>query len=261
MEPRRTRAAGRGAGVATGARAAALGGAGRHDNLLPIDLDNPLAVDSLLQLLRSRDAATLTELYPGPDELMAHGPDGAYAHELIVPFIVHHAAPEARASAAATASAAAAPVVRTHAPGSARVFAKVYSGVGLADRLLLEQLAPLNKLLASDGGSTVVLRSLPGPDAHLRWRLQVRPARRRTVQRLVPSTATGDRPGPRAPAGLRYLRARTERYGGADGLERRRTGTRTTATRWSPSSRRSATVTMGESCAGAWGCSAGCVAG
>ncbi len=193
-----------------------------HDNLLPIDLDNPLAVDSLLHLLRSRDAATLTELYPGPDELIAHGPEGAYAHELIVPFIVHHAAPEARASAAATASAAAAPVVRTHAPGSAWVFAKVYSGVGLADRLLLEQLAPLSQVLASDGRiDRWFFVRYQDPDAHLRWRLRVRAGTSpHEVQRLVAEALRPviDQGLVRRLAFDTYERE-LERYGGADGLE------------------------------------------
>jgi thiopeptide-type bacteriocin biosynthesis protein len=56
------------------------------DNTLPVDLDNALSVESFVQLVKDREAATLVELFPGPDELCAHGPEGAFVHELIVPF-------------------------------------------------------------------------------------------------------------------------------------------------------------------------------
>jgi thiopeptide-type bacteriocin biosynthesis protein len=56
------------------------------DNALPVDLDNVVAVESLVHVLKGREDATLTELYPGPDELCAVGPDGRYAHELLIPF-------------------------------------------------------------------------------------------------------------------------------------------------------------------------------
>ncbi len=37
-----------------------------HDNTLPVDLDNALAVDSLIHLLKEREFATLTEMLPRP---------------------------------------------------------------------------------------------------------------------------------------------------------------------------------------------------
>jgi thiopeptide-type bacteriocin biosynthesis protein len=57
------------------------------DNELPIDLDNVLAVDTLVELIKGRDHATLVELFPGPDELVASGPEGRFVHELVVPFV------------------------------------------------------------------------------------------------------------------------------------------------------------------------------
>src|SRR5262249_37309648 len=57
------------------------------DNQLPIDLDNILAVDTLLELVREREQAILVELFPGPAKLCARGPEGRFVHELVVPFV------------------------------------------------------------------------------------------------------------------------------------------------------------------------------
>ena len=57
-----------------------------YDNTLVVDLDNVIAVDSLVQLLHDRREAHLTELLPGPDELMAAGPEGLFVHEVVIPF-------------------------------------------------------------------------------------------------------------------------------------------------------------------------------
>src|SRR5205085_1694313 len=45
-----------------------------YDNVLPVDLDNALSVDSFVELVREREQALLTELYPAPDQLCARGP-------------------------------------------------------------------------------------------------------------------------------------------------------------------------------------------
>src|SRR5215213_10267102 len=52
------------------------------DNILAIDLDNALAVDTFVRTVRRRDGALLEELLPGPDELVA-----GHALEVVVPFI------------------------------------------------------------------------------------------------------------------------------------------------------------------------------
>ena len=57
------------------------------DNELPIDLDNVLAVDTLVELVKGREQATLVELFPGPDQLCVRGPEGRFVHELVVPFV------------------------------------------------------------------------------------------------------------------------------------------------------------------------------
>src|SRR5262249_11187265 len=48
------------------------------DNELPIDLDNILAVDTLIELIKAREDTRLVELFPGPDQLVARGPEGRF---------------------------------------------------------------------------------------------------------------------------------------------------------------------------------------
>ncbi len=57
------------------------------DNELPLDLDNVLCVETFVDRVKARDEATLVEVFPTPDLLVAHGPEGRYAHELVVPFV------------------------------------------------------------------------------------------------------------------------------------------------------------------------------
>src|SRR4029079_3987473 len=93
-------------------------------------------------------SATLTELYPGPDELCAEGDDGRYMHELLIPCVVR---PQTAVSAPAPTPRRCdrVPSQRTFAPGSEWVFAKLYSSASAADRLLSQVIGPLSKTLLS----------------------------------------------------------------------------------------------------------------
>ena len=57
------------------------------DNELPIDLDNVLCNDTLAELVKVREAAQFVEVFPAPEELCVRGPEGHFAHEIIVPFV------------------------------------------------------------------------------------------------------------------------------------------------------------------------------
>jgi hypothetical protein len=48
------------------------------DTELPVDLENALALESFVHFAKDRDGATLKELFPGPEELCAHGPEGRF---------------------------------------------------------------------------------------------------------------------------------------------------------------------------------------
>src|SRR5690606_20181853 len=58
-----------------------------HDNVLPVDLDNVLSIESFVHLVKRREEVALEELAPGADELCVEGPEGRYCHELLVPFV------------------------------------------------------------------------------------------------------------------------------------------------------------------------------
>jgi thiopeptide-type bacteriocin biosynthesis protein len=115
------------------------------DNELPIDLDNPIAVDSAVHLIKGRPGAVIHELYPPPDELLARGPDGGYVHEIVVPF---SRAPSQAAKPAIDLAGVAlpeppAPIPRRFPPGSPWLYAKIYTGSVVADSILREIVAPL----------------------------------------------------------------------------------------------------------------------
>jgi thiopeptide-type bacteriocin biosynthesis protein len=122
-----------------------------EDNELVVDLDNVLSVDSFAQLLRGRGATIVKELFPGPDELVAQGADGAYTHQLIVPFIAKAATAPESACARAVKSGADSPPPRIFAPCGEWVVLELNSATALADRLLLEMIAPLLGALLADG--------------------------------------------------------------------------------------------------------------
>jgi thiopeptide-type bacteriocin biosynthesis protein len=201
-----------------------------YDNTLPVDLDNALAIASLIQLLKDRESATLTEMYPGPSDLCAEGDDGRYVHELLIPCIVRaktvtrtdepldvpesaHALPSRRQTTS---------IQRTFAPGSEWVFAKLYAGANTMDRLLSEIVGPVSKAFLSKGHiDRWFFIRYTDPDEHLRWRLHVAgTTRAATVQRRVESVvATALGKGLVRRLVFDTYEREIERYGGEVGLE------------------------------------------
>jgi thiopeptide-type bacteriocin biosynthesis protein len=105
------------------------------DNVLPLDLDNALAVDTFAQLVKGRPSVTLTEIFPGPELLCATGPEGRFVHELVVPFLRPAAPPPpSRQHAPST-------LARTLPPGSDWLYVKLYTGTATADSLLRDVVA------------------------------------------------------------------------------------------------------------------------
>ncbi len=195
-----------------------------YDNTLPVDLDNPLAIVSLIQLLKDRESATLTEMYPGPDELCAEGDDGRYAHELLIPCIVRSPTIAGSGESSDSPDKPRAPtsIPRTFAPGSEWVFAKLYAGANTADRLLSEVIGPVTTALLTKGSIDRWFFIRYGdPDEHLRWRLHVAgTTRAATVQRHIERVVSDAlaRGIVRRLAFDTYERE-IERYGGKAGVE------------------------------------------
>jgi thiopeptide-type bacteriocin biosynthesis protein len=120
------------------------------DHELLVDFDNTLALDAFVDLIRNRQDLLLTELYPAPDELCAEGPEGRFFHELIVPFTRRPGTAKKPAEPARVPSLL---IPRTFPPGSDWLYAKFYSGTATADRVLLEELAPLAADAISSGSA------------------------------------------------------------------------------------------------------------
>lgn len=185
------------------------------DWILPVDLDNALSLESVAHLVKSRERASIVELFPGPDELCVEGPEGSFAHELVVPFV--RVAPTGRRSRVASRPQPTnrrAP--RRFPPGSEWLTATLYLRQVVADEVLLETIAPLaQELLASGVADRWFFVRFSDPDWHLRIRFHGNPDRLRTeVQPRL------ERAAERAWR-LRFdtYAREVERYGGNDGVE------------------------------------------
>jgi thiopeptide-type bacteriocin biosynthesis protein len=135
------------------------------DNELVVDLDNLLSVETLAHLVKGREEARLEELFPPPEELCVKGPEGHFTHELIIPFVIrsHHGVPPPVVSPST--------VQRTFSPGSEWLFAKIYSGRGLADRILSDVVRPLVESTMRSGiADAWFFIRYADPEPHLRLR-------------------------------------------------------------------------------------------
>ena len=143
------------------------------DNLLPVDLDNVLSVESFVHLVKDRGEARLAEMFPGPEELCARGPEGRFVHELIVPFVRTSAA-MAESSVALVAKREAPAATDGHrrfSPGSEWLYAKLYAGRATVDSLLRDTVAPLvRKSLRSGAVDHWFFIRYDDPEHHLRLR-------------------------------------------------------------------------------------------
>lgn len=109
------------------------------DHELLVDFDNPLCLDAFLELIGRRTAVTLVELYPFADPRICRGPEGKFAHEVVVSFVSNERGNTELAPAEHT------PVIapRLKPPGSGCLYFKLYGGASSLERLLVAHLAPL----------------------------------------------------------------------------------------------------------------------
>jgi thiopeptide-type bacteriocin biosynthesis protein len=148
------------------------------DNELVVDLDNVVSVEAFLHLVRGRVGARLEELFPPPDELCVVGPEGRFVHELVIPFVSERA--PARAVAPSTFHPAATAstrhqrpdIKRVFPPGSEWLYLKLYTGHGLADRLLTGTVHPLvERAFAESLADSWFFLRYADPRPHLRVRI------------------------------------------------------------------------------------------
>jgi thiopeptide-type bacteriocin biosynthesis protein len=188
-----------------------------------VDLDNPLSVEALVDLVKGRDQVLLEEFWPGPEQLCARSDEGRFVSELVIPII--REPPPAPASAASSEPVSVrrppAPdraVARVFVPGTEWLYAKLYTGAATADRVLLRVLADIPRGELSDRWFFIVLDD---PDYHVRLRFHGEPERLRgelwpAVERAVAPLLDG---GLVRRVVLDTYEREIERYGGPAGIE------------------------------------------
>ena len=199
------------------------------DNELLLDFENPLSVETVVDLIKSREEVVLTELYPGPEELCAAGPEGRFFHELVVPFVRRPVEPprptEARPVEVPPAVARPRPAAaagRTFPPGSAWLYGKLYTGTASADQVLRDAIGPLaQEALAAGAIQGWFFIRYGDPHWHLRVRFRGAPERLRSEARPLLEETFGRllEAGTVWKCQLDTYEREVERYGGGDGIE------------------------------------------
>lgn len=186
---------------------------------LLVDFDNVLSVDAFLSAARDIGMVRLVET-PVAEPSPVHGPDGRYAHELIVPFVqTRPRAPRARMPRSAR------PVGesrRRFPPGTEWLYANLYGPVASADRVLLGEIGPLADRLRGVGlvDRWFFIR-YADPERHLRVRFHGRPVD--LLGEVLP--ALRDAAAPALADGQLYrisldtYEREVERYGGLEGVD------------------------------------------
>jgi thiopeptide-type bacteriocin biosynthesis protein len=137
------------------------------DNELVIDLDNVLCVEALVDQVKSRTTAVLVELFPRPSELCVSGPEGAFVHEVAIPF-VRGAAP---VGPAVEDHRPASTNRRRFPPGSEWLYLKLYGGTAGADEVLDVAGSALDAYVTTGAADSWFFIRYSDPDPHLRLRV------------------------------------------------------------------------------------------
>ena len=193
------------------------------DNLLPLDLDNILSIETGIQLLKDRQQATLTEVLAEPKHLCARGPEGAFVHELVVPMLRTKSVerPVSPLAHSPSTTHPAAGLRRCFAPGSEWLYAKLYVGTAAADQVLREVVRPVvDDALSTRAAEGWFFIRYGDPDWHIRLRL--RGHSRRLSGQVLPALHEAMAPFLADGRIWRYqldtYQREVERYGGAAGV-------------------------------------------
>jgi thiopeptide-type bacteriocin biosynthesis protein len=151
---------------------------GDGDNGFPVDLDSGAGCDALTEVLGKRGFAKVLEVCPDPDRYVARSSHGSHPIEFVVPVL----APEIPAPRPTSKTdvdvrnelrLAGLDSNRHFSPVSDWLYAKLYTGRGMADRLLGQLLAPMMEELERD---TLVENwffvRYADPGFHIRIRMQ-----------------------------------------------------------------------------------------
>jgi lantibiotic biosynthesis protein len=139
------------------------------DRELPVDLENTLCLESLAELLRGRDTARITEMWPDPQHLCARGPEGRFTHELIVPFVQQ---PTAAVDSRLSRPEAPAHAQRLFMPGDEWLCFKLYGGAAFLDEFIGIYLGRILGVVRGLGIEEWFFCRYADPDWHLRLRFK-----------------------------------------------------------------------------------------
>ncbi len=182
---------------------------------LPLDLENPVCADSLVDRVSSAPSATLVEHLALEHAGAVRGAEGAFVHELVVPF--------ARAPGPAASPHPARPPRPpvAHLPGSRWLHLELYGSPEGCEAALADVVGPLAEAALAQGDAErwFFLRQ-SDPAWHLRVRLGGEPAR--LLQRALPAfseaCAALVRAGRLWKLEVGTYQPELRRYGGEEGL-------------------------------------------
>ena len=187
------------------------------DNELPVDSHNALSVEAFLGVIKRRPSATLVEMYPDSSQLCARGTEGAFAHELLLPFVQNRDKLEVKTQPYGTGPS---PSRRSFQPGSEWLYVKWYAGTAAADRVLSTAVLRFVREKITPSETWFFVR-YSDPDPHIRFRIQVSAEHLQST--ILPGiSALGTE---LMEAGLVWkmqmdtYEREVERYGGRDGID------------------------------------------
>ena len=140
------------------------------DNKLAVDLENAISVDVFLHA--ARRGGMISEMIPEPDQ---SGTFPMSAAEYFVPYIRRASPEKNNEDGRLSAEPDAGPpdvVTRSFYPGSEWCYAKIYTGLGTIDRIIIDAIAPMIQQLreAGDIDGWFFLR-YSDPEPHIRVRM------------------------------------------------------------------------------------------
>jgi len=147
------------------------------DQVLAVDLDNPLSVDAWLQDICKLSGASVTEMLPADGQLALSGPEGRFQHELLIPLVASNRSKSSSSEFLATNAIGLDKVLhkkRIVLPSEEWFYVKVYGAPSDLEQLLLKDAATMSKSLFNDGliSSWFFIR-YADPYEHLRLRFQI----------------------------------------------------------------------------------------
>lgn len=189
------------------------------DNELLVDFEHPTTVDAFLAIVRRRPSFRLLELLQDTPHLPVGGPEGSFAHEIILPLSRRPPKPSAEPGEGRRGRGPRSEPVPTHLPGSPWLYAKIYTGTNTADDLLQ---GPVLQLIQRYGHAIdrwFFIR-YNDPQFHLRLRFHVSDLGLRLdlQQRLSEMASQWLSQGLIWDLQLAAYRPEIERYGGVRGL-------------------------------------------